>query len=175
MKKTRVLSRVCSFLVATVLAVVVLTNSGAAEASPVGGRLGLGIINTFQGTGDGPTGLNLVYDGGAWHVDAALALAGINDDSQTNLGAHAWFHLREGSASDFSIGGGVGWYRFSPDGPDESSSSLGIDLGFQIRVFVTANVAVGARAGLLVLSGDGPDGFVLGGEPVGAFSLTYFF
>lgn len=169
MKKTGVLSYVLRFAATAAMAAFVLTQADAAQASPVAGRLGLGIVNSLSGA----TGLNVVYDGGMWHADATLALAG-NGSSRADLGGHGWFHLREGSMSDFSVGGGVSWLRVDPDGPAEESSVVGIDFGFQIRVFVTANVAVGARAGLLVRTGD-DDGFSLGGEPVGDFSLTYFF
>jgi hypothetical protein len=170
MTKTR--SRLLSLLAAAVVGALAMTSGTAAEASPVAGKLGLGIATTLGG-GAGFTGLNLVFDGGPWHADATAALAG-NGSSQASLGAHGWFHVREGAMSDFSVGGGVSWYRFNPDGPPEGDSIVGIDIGFQIRAFVTANVAVGARAGLFVRTGD-DDSFFLGGEPVGAFSFTYFF
>jgi hypothetical protein len=172
MMKTAARCRLLSVLAATAVGALVLASSGEAAASPVAGKLGLGIATSLGG-GAGLTGLNLVFDGGPWHADATAALAG-NGSSQASLGAHGWFHVREGAMSDFSVGGGISWYRINPDGPPEGESVVGIDIGFQIRAFVTANVAVGARAGLFVRTGD-DDSFFLGGEPVGAFSFTYFF
>ncbi|HEY0708326.1 MAG TPA: hypothetical protein VGG33_16085 [Polyangia bacterium] len=173
MKKTGVRFRLLSFLAATAVGAFVMTNTAEAQASPVAGKLGLGIATAFS-PGPGPdTGLNLVFDGGMWHADAIAALSG-NGASTASLGAHGWFHVREGAMSDFSVGGGLGWFRYNPEGPGEGASGVGIDIGFMIRAFVTANVAVGATGGLQVLSGDF-DGFSLSGQPVGAFSFTYFF
>jgi hypothetical protein len=167
MKKIRVLS--CLSLGA--LAVLALApRTAAAEDSQVAGRIGVGIVSTL-----GPnTGLNVVYDGGPWHADASLAIASGEGSSRIGIGGHGWFHLHHGSSSDFSLGGGVELDRNDPSGPGGSQNRVGIDLGMMIRAFVTSNVAVGARGGLQVLTGSF-DGFVLGAEPVGAFSLTYFF
>jgi hypothetical protein len=167
MQKIRVLSFSCATFALVLLAGA---RPAAAEDSPVAGKIGVGIVSSL-----GPnTGLNVVYDGGPWHADATLALSSIESNSRIGLGAHGWFHLHHGASSDFSLGGGVELDRNDPSGPAETSNRVGIDLGMMIRAFVTSNVAVGVRGGLQVITGS-QDGFVLGGEPVGAFSLTYFF
>jgi hypothetical protein len=172
MQKFRVLTSVsgAALAVTAFLSALLAPATAAAEDSPVAGRFGVGIVSTL-----GPnTGLNVVYDGGPWHADATLALSDVDSDSRIGIGAHGWFHLHHGASSDFSLGGGLTLDRYNPSGAPPVQSRVGIDLGMQIRAFVTSNVAVGARGGLLVLTGD-QDGFVLGGEPVGEFSLTYFF
>jgi hypothetical protein len=166
MKKIRVLT----FVSLAVPVLIAGARPAAAEESQVAGRIGVGIVSTLAGTG----GLNVVYDGGPWHADASLLLASIESTSDLGLGAHGWFHLHHGASSDFSLGGGLELDRHDPSGPAETTNRVGIDLGMMIRAFVTSNVAIGARGGLQVITGS-QDGFVLGGEPVGAFSLTYFF
>jgi hypothetical protein len=165
-------------LFATALCAGLTASSSARAETPVHGQFGLGIADTLGG----PTGINGVFDGGPWHAEVTLALSNANETSRIDLGAHGWFHLHTGASSDFSVGGGLSLDRVDPPGDrpaglgggSNASSTVGIDLGFQIRAFVTSNVAVAATGGLQVLTGDG-DGFVLGGQPVGAFSLTYYF
>jgi hypothetical protein len=161
--------RVLTLVLATALGVAMVP--GRAEAqSPVAGKLGLGVVETFGGN----TGLNLVFDGGPWHAEGLLFLSGIEGDSRIDLGARGWFHLHSTTNADFSVGGGLGIDRWDPSGDNNTRTVVGIDLGFNIRAFVTSNVAVGAFGGLRVATGD-RDGFQLGGTPLGAFSLTYFF
>jgi hypothetical protein len=173
MRKARDLSSVSQIALMSVAALVVLGAASSARAeTPVHGNFGLGIADTLGG----PTGINGVFDAGPWHAEATLALSstGAGENTQRfDLAGHGWFHLHSGASSDFSVGGGLSFARIDPPG-DGNSSTVGIDLGFQIRAFVTSNVAVSATGGLQVLTGDG-DGFLLGGQPVGAFSLTYFF
>ena len=173
MKKSRDLSFGLKTALSSAAVLVVLGAAGNARAeTPVHGQFGLGIADTLGG----PTGINGVFDGGPWHAEVTLSLASTgpgDNTSRFNLGGHGWFHLHSGASSDFSVGGGLSYERIDPPGP-ASGSVVGIDLGFQIRAFVTSNVAVSATGGLQVLTGD-DDGFVLGGQPVGAFGLTYFF
>jgi hypothetical protein len=183
MRKIRDLSFVSkataqAVLVAGVVCVGLAAPGTARAETPVHGQFGLGIADTLGG----PAGLNGVFDGGIWHAEATLALSSANSTSRVDLGGHGWFHLHTGASSDFSVGGGLSLDRVDPPGDKPASAgggsnattTLGIDLGFQIRAFVTANVAVAATGGLQVLTGDG-DGFVLGGQPIGAFSFVYFF
>ena len=183
MKKIRDLSFVTKSAVNAALVLVAAcvgigTASTARAETPVHGQFGLGIAATLGG----PAGINGVFDGGPWHAEATLRLSSADSTSRIDLGAHGWFHLHTGASSDFSVGGGLSLDRLDPPGDrpaaagggSNATSTVGIDLGFQIRAFVTNNVAVAATGGLQVLTGDG-DGFVLGGQPIGAFSFTYFF
>ena len=179
MRKARDLSFVSQAALMSAAALVVLGAAGSARAeTPVHGNLGIGIADTLGG----PTGINGVFDAGPWHAEATLGLASANSTSRIELAGHGWFHLHSGASSDFSVGGGLSLDRVDPPGDkpaaagggSNAQTTVGIDLGFQIRAFVTSNVAVAATGGLQVLTGDG-DGFVIGGQPVGAFSLTYFF
>lgn len=168
--------RVLNFISLAAITVAGLAASGSAQASPVAGRFGLGVIDTL---GQG-AGINGVYDGGPWHADATIALAKIDDapigdnDSRLSLGVHGWYHLNNGASSDFSVGGGLSFFRVDPPGDNNTRSAVSIDAGFQIRAFVTSNVAVSGFGGLQIVTGDS-DGYALGGQPLGAFALTYFF
>jgi hypothetical protein len=151
--------------------------AGSAHAeTPAHGQFGLGIADTLGG----PTGLNGVFDAGVWHAELTMGLSSSNSTSRIDLAGHGWFHLHTGASSDFSVGGGLSMDRLDPPGDrpagggSNAVTTIGIDLGFQIRAFLTANVAISATGGLSVLTGDG-DGFVFGGQPIGAFSFTYFF
>ena len=170
MKKIRVLSCVSA------AAAAALALAAPAQASPVAGHIGVGISETL-GAG---TGANIVYDAGIWHADGTLSLAkiggllGTGDTSILGLSGHGWYHLNSAAASDFSVGGGLSFYRRDPDGDPPARSAVSIDIGFQIRAFVTSNVSVSGIGGLSIFTGDA-DGYSLGGEPLGAFAFTYFF
>jgi hypothetical protein len=179
MRKSRDLSLAIPAVKTAFFAVVICAGIGVASSAraetPVHGQFGLGIADTLGG----PPGINGVFDAGIWHAEATLRLSNLDNTSRIDLGGHGWYHLHTGASSDFSVGGGLSLARVDPEGnrPDGSSNAssiIGIDLGFQIRAFVTSNVAVAATGGLQVLTGDG-DGFVLGGQPIAAFSFTYFF
>jgi hypothetical protein len=182
MRKSRDLSLAIPAVKTAFFAVVICAGLGVASSAraetPVHGQFGLGVADTLGG----PTGINGVFDGGIWHAEATLGLSSANSTSRIDLGAHGWYHLHTGASSDFSVGGGLSLDRLDPPGDrpagagggSNATSTIGIDLGFQIRAFVTSNVAVAATGGLQVLTGDG-DGFVLGAQPIGAFSFTYFF
>jgi hypothetical protein len=173
--------RALSYALVTALALVAAAGTAQAqETAPVAttrGGLGVGAASMLRG----PSGLNVVFDGGRWHADAILGIAGddgagpgFGGGTVIDLGARGWFHLHNSSNADFSLGGGLGFQLLDPDGPAESINFISIDIGAQIRAFVTSNVALSAFAGLAVLAGDA-DGFALDGQPVGALGLTYYF
>jgi hypothetical protein len=175
MKKVRALSYAFAAALALVAAAGTAQAQETAPAAPARGGLGVGVASMLRG----PSGLNVVFDGGRWHADAILGIAG--DDggvggggTAIDLGARGWFHLHSGTNADFSLGGGLGFQMIDPDGPGESANGITIDIGAQIRAFLTSNVALSAFGGLAVLAGDF-DGFALDGQPVGALGLTYFF
>ncbi len=151
------------------IAVLAMATPAFAQESAPAGSYGVGIA---QSTG-GVTGLELTYDAGPWYASALTGLRGGNGESRIDFGGEAWWKVHRGASADFALGGGLGIDRY--DRRDSPAAVIfGVDLGFKIRVFVTPNVAVGAFGGLAIAAGDA-DGFELGGEPIGAFSLTYFF
>jgi hypothetical protein len=171
--------RALSYALVAALALVVTAGTAQAQetapAAPARGGLGIGAASMLRG----PSGLNVVFDGGRWHADAILGIEG--DDggvggggTAIGLGARGWFHLHNSSNADFSLGGGLGFSLLDPDGPGDSINVITIDIGAQIRAFVTSNVALSAFGGLTVLAGDA-DGFALDGQPVGILGLTYYF
>lgn len=178
MRKSRVLAFGPLAAFAFLAASTVAAPAFAQEATGTSRHFGVGIADTLGG----PTGLNVVFDGGLWHAEATLGLSSQNDTSRIDVGGHGWFHLHTVASADFSVGGGLNVARLDPPGDrpaglgggSNASTVIGIDMGFQIRAFVTTNVAVSVSGGLQVLTGD-DDGFVLGGQPVGAWGLTYFF
>jgi opacity protein-like surface antigen len=179
MKKVRALSYALAAALALVAAAGTAQAQETAAAAPARGGLGIGIASMLRG----PSGLNIVFDGGRWHADAILGIAG--DDgtgpgfggfsgTTIDLGARGWFHLHNSTNADFSLGGGLGFQLLDPDGAPETVNVITIDIGAQIRAFLTSNVALSAFGGLTVLAGDA-DGFALDGQFVGALGLTYFF
>jgi hypothetical protein len=147
-----------------------------------GAGLGVGASIFFSGL----AGADVVYDQPVWHIEGLLAFqstrgGGMNPPRVTtfDVGVSGWYHLHTGTASDFSLGGGVGFV--SQSGGGTSLSQVVLEPGAEIRAFVTPNVAVGARLGLAFLFGDninannGNTSILLGAQAVGAIGLTYFF
>ncbi len=92
------------------------------------------------------------------------------------FGAGGWYHLNQGSSSDFSLGGVI--VVGTTSAPGGSTTVTAFEPGALIRAFVTPNVAVFGRGGLAFVFGDTGSGGTeigLGGQVTGAFGATYFF
>jgi hypothetical protein len=179
--------------VATLAAASAQAQTAPAESAPPavsrssgggggGAGLGVGASIFFSGL----AGAEVVYDQPVWHIEGLLAFqsakgGGMNPPRVTtfDVGVSGWYHLHTGAASDFSLGGGVGFV--SQSGGGTSLSQVVLEPGAEIRAFVTANVAVAARLGLAMVFGDTINNsnanttILLGAQPVGAIGLTYFF
>lgn len=170
MKKVRAVS----FALAAALVALAGGSAQAQETAPVAAAPARGGFGAgYAAMLDGPSGLNLIFDGGGWHADAIFGVTGGNGTG-LDLGARGWFHLHNSNAADLSLGGGLGMIYRDPEGMGESSNIIRIDVGAMIRAFITSNVAVSAFAGLGVATGDG-DGFALTGQPLGSLGLAYYF
>lgn len=146
------------------------------------GGIGLGAesmaITGTAGDTIGPTGAAFVFDRPSWHVAGLLAM-----DSQgaTDLfvGGRFFYHLHQGTMSDFSVGGGLGILSFGDDGPGNNDrTDIVVEGATQLRAFVTPNVAIGASVGVgfvIVDDDNGDDYFVLGGQVLTAAGIWYFF
>jgi hypothetical protein len=153
-------------------------------ASVRGGSGGAGIGVGASQTLSGLHGAQVVYDQPIWHIEGLLAFdnrdgAGANPPRITlfTVNVSGWYHLHQGSSSDFSIGGGVGIVTQSGQG--NSLTATVFDPGVLVRAFVTPNVAIHARAGFEFAFGDAVAAvsphFGLDGQVFGAFGFTYFF
>src|SRR3954468_3521282 len=77
------------------------------SSSHSGGPFGVGGI-AYLTNNDTVTGLSLVYDPGAWHIDTLLGLGGGGGNNNViNLGGRFWFHVAQASSADLSVGGGL--------------------------------------------------------------------
>jgi len=179
---------------APVLAPVLALAGSLALAAPVsaqptttnapGGGAGLGIgAATFIG---GVSGAQIAYDMPVWHIEGILGFDsrdqnnGPNARSQTDVqvGVRGWYHLHRGTASDFSIGGGIGFNHFSVSDGGGSGTETLLEPGIQARVFLTPNFALFGLAGLSLNFGDpvtAQSGVRLTGHLVQAFGFTYYF
>src|SRR3954466_1676580 len=68
-----------------------------------GTGLGLGVAAMLNG----PQGLSVAYDAGAWHLDSILGLSKVSGDPPGNraaiaVGGRFWYHLHKSTNSDFS-------------------------------------------------------------------------
>ena len=149
-----------------------------------GGGAGIGVGVTQTIVSSGPLGAvgQFVYDQSIWHLEGLFGFGsqpvGGGDDRATTLvfGAGGWYHLSQGSSSDFSLGGTI--VVGTTSGPGDSTTVTAFEPGALIRAFVTPNVAVFGRGGLAFVFGDTGSGGTeigLGGQVTGAFGVTYFF
>jgi hypothetical protein len=156
---------------AAVLGSAALSRSASAQEGAGGARgVGVGVQEMLRGG----RGLSVAYDGGPFHIDGHLGASDFGGARGTNftIGARGWFHLHQTGASDFSIGGGLGFVNNQAGDQDV----LSIEAGMLLRVFLVSNVAVGAFGGIAVVPHDDRnDGFVLNGQLLGGLSLHYFF
>jgi hypothetical protein len=147
------------------LACSTLALTGTANAQP-GRGLGVGA----GGMLDGPVGAMLVYDAGAWHMDALLGVTSSSGNTDFDIGARFWFHVHSLADADFSVGGGLG---VSDVG---NNTFVDLEAGAHIRAFIVPNVSLGGSVGINVLLGDG-EGFVLRGQRgfTGGMNFIYYF
>jgi hypothetical protein len=131
----------------------------------------------------GLTGAAVSWDQSKFHLEGLLGFnsidgAGAMGDDLTlyRFGVRGWYHLHQGSNSDFSLGGGIGVARSSTPG---SPTATIFEPGAMARVFLTPNVALYGIAGLSMVFGDSNQGnnvgFGLGGQMTGGFGFTYYF
>jgi hypothetical protein len=159
-------------------------SSMASGASVSHGRgIGVGAATMLNGT----SGALFTWgsSGGGFHIDG---LAGLrrnpNETTSFTLGGRFWYHLHAASFADFSLGGGLGFYRWrSNPGGNNSKSHIDVSLevGAQIRAFIVSNVALLADLGLGATFGDN-DNILFGGQSVGSsefvagtLGIAYFF
>jgi len=163
------------------------TFSSTASAQPAGtapanGGAGLGIgAAMFL---NGIAGAQVVYDMPLWHIEGILGFdsrdtGGGNSPTrtETDVGVRGWYHLRQGTSADFSIGGGIGFNHVSQTG--NSGTATIVEPGAQARVFLTPNFALFGIVGFTINFGDAVNGrqsgIALGGHTTGAFGFTYYF
>lgn len=148
--------------------------------SGAGAGLGLGAVQFLSGL----TGVQVAYDKAVWHVEGMFAFnsvtgVGMGDDTVTTLqfGARGWYHLHDGSNSDFSLGGGAGVVTVS--GPGDDPTAFVLEPGALARVFLTPNFAFHGTLGLTMRFGDnvGPTftGFGMSAQILSGLGITYFF
>jgi hypothetical protein len=148
------------------------------------GGAGLGIgAAAFIG---GMTGVEVAYDMPRWHLEALLGFdsrdttVGVLNRTRTELsfGVRAWYHLHQGTNSDFSIGGGVGFDSLSFSNNGGSGTQTFVEPGAEARVFLTPSFALFGLAGFSMAFGD-PNvtgsGFALASQLTAGFGFTYFF
>lgn len=156
------------------------TTSTRSAGSPAAGSFGVGASAFLSGI----AGPHVVYDLGGWHIEGLLAFTnfrggGPNTPRQTlfDVGVSAWWHLHQGSSTDFSLGGGVGFISLSGDG--DGTSAVAFEPGVLVRWFATPNLALHGRVGLSMVFGDNVGGVneavSLGAHLVNSFGFTYFF
>ncbi|MES1207977.1 MAG: hypothetical protein ABUS79_18740 [Pseudomonadota bacterium] len=196
MKKSRIiLPALCGLSLAlaapsTVLAQEATTTTTTTTTTPApvvtsrnssGAGIGVGGAAFLSGL----TGVQGVYDTSAWHAEALFAFdsttgVGPGDTTITRFqfGARGWYHLHEGTHSDFSAGAGAGIITASGGGA--SATAVLIEPGVLARAFLTPNFALHATGGLSMVFGDslgGPTntGFRLTTQLLAGLGFTYFF
>lgn len=153
------------------------------SSSSSGGGAGIGVGVTQTIVASGPLGAvgQFVYDQSMWHLEGLFGfgsqeVGGGDRATQLVFGAGGWYHLNQGSSSDFSLGGTIVVGTVS--GPGPSTTVTAFEPGALIRAFVTPNVAIFGRGGLAFQFGDTGSGGTeigLGGQVTGNFGATYFF
>ncbi len=160
----------------------------AAPSSPAGVMAGGAGSGAGIGVGaaaflSGLSGIQVVYDMRQFHIEGIFGFESINtgpmnDNRETTFqfGARGWYHLHNGSNSDFSLGGGAGMIAVSGGG---SPTAMVLDPGMLGRVFLTSNFALHVTAGVSMRFGDGINttnpGYGLSSQILGGFGFTYFF
>lgn len=149
-------------------------SAGAAEEGGSGGGFGVGVVAMI--TPGGPTGAEVVYDPGRFHVEGILGFASVEGgETDIALGGRFWWHLATSTAADFSLGGGVGFVLVDQPDPFEDQTNIHLEGGAQIRTFVVPNVALAGSLGLAIVSGDEADFVGITGQLFGAIGVSYFF
>jgi hypothetical protein len=186
-------ARLVPWLVMSVSIVALsLTAPAAAAAQPVlgtgngsgGAGLGVGAAAFLSGL----AGVEVVYDQPRWHIEGLLGFDsrdgnGPGAPSTTNFtfGVRGWYHLHQGTNSDFSVGGGVGFDHFSASLNNNTASGTEtfFEPGAEARVFLTPNFALFGLAGFTLAFGDVTNGnntgIALASQVNAAFGFTYFF
>jgi hypothetical protein len=159
-------------------------SSMASGAYTMHGRgLGLGAVTMLNGGGTSGALVTWGNGGGSFHVDGIAGLRRRPDETTSfGIGGRFWYHLHATSSADFSVGGGLGMYRYRSGGNNgDSHIDVTIEVGGQIRAFIVPNVALMADLGLGATFGDNDD--ILfgaqswgGGEFIaGNLGIAYFF
>jgi hypothetical protein len=147
------------------------TTQRRASSGGGGGGLGLGAAAFTSGL----AGPNIVYDFGQFHIEGLFAFVrsplGASTQTTFNLGGGGWYHLNMGDASDFSLGGTLG---FLHNTAGSGTTTVLLEPGAMVRAFVTSNVALHGRLGVVFAFADGPDTIALDGQVAGGFGVTYF-
>jgi hypothetical protein len=135
---------------------------GVGPATMLGSADGLGLV-----------GPGIVYDTAVFHIEALIAFARSDANTNLGIGGRFWYHLHRSERADFSLGGGLGLLSLDSD-PGDSAMVFDLEGGGEVRLWLVENVSLSAALGLVVLAGDG-DGVDLVGDLTGAGALTYFF
>jgi len=157
-------------------------NSSWAQGATGGSSMGVGaetmlippIVGGVGGAGE------FVYDMGTFHIDGLLMFGSWeNTGTLIGLGGRFYYVVHQRSAADFSVGGGLAFINFDPDGPGSSETDIVVEAGAKIRVFLAENVALHSTLGLSFYADDnGADTSNLvdiGGRLSGNLGITYFF
>jgi hypothetical protein len=146
------------------VAMLVVGVAGAAEAGGQANSIGVGAEAQLSGAG----GASLNYDAGDFHVGGFLGFhdPGGRDDDTFVLGGRFFYHVHQTTASDFSVGGTVGFVSANQMAPADRETQLYIEPSIQIRMFIVANVALSFNLGVSigVMDADNVD---LGGQYIG--------
>lgn len=152
-----------------VVAMLVVSVAGAAEAGGQANTIGVGAEAQLNGIG----GASLNYDAGDFHVGGFLGYhdPGNRDDEDTLLfGGRFFYHVHQTTTSDFGVGGTFGYVSDNNPQPRGRESYLYVEPAVQIRVFLVANVALSFNVGVTIGTMDA-ENVDLGGQLVGG-SLT---
>jgi hypothetical protein len=175
-----------------------LAAPGAARAQSATARSGPFVFGTGNGSGGaglgigaaafigGMTGVEVVYDLPRFHLEGLIgfesrdAAVGALTRTRTEFtfGARAWYHLHQGTNSDFSIGGGIGFDNVSLSNNGGSGTQIFVEPGAEARVFLTPSFALFGLAGFSMAFGDATvtgNGFALASQLTAGFGFTYFF
>ena len=190
--------RLASWLVMSVSFVVSsLVAPAPARAQPV---LHSGSGNGSGGAGfgvgaaaflSGMAGVEAVYDQPRWHIEGLLGfdsrdglVANAPTTTEFTFGVRGWYHLHQGTNSDFSVGGGVGFDHVSLSNNGGSGTETFFEPGAEARVFLTPNFALFGLAGFTLAFGDvvprnnntvTRTGIGLASQTNAALGFTYFF
>jgi hypothetical protein len=142
-----------------------------ASAGGSAGSIGVGAELDTLGNGD----ISGNYDFGQFHVGASF---GFSDSRPTGgdtlrIGGRGYYHLHSTALADFGLGGELHIVNVDSGGGNDATA-VEILLGFQIRSFISTNVALSFTGGVVIGTSDS-DGFAVGGAPLAAAGVHYYF
>jgi hypothetical protein len=177
------------------MAVLALAAPAPAQAQPVfgsgngsGGGAGLGVgAAVFL---SGMPGVEVAYDLPRFHLEGLIGfdtrdaptVPGVPTRTEFTVGVRGWYHLHQGTNSDFSVGVGFGFDHLGFDN-NAANNALGgtetfVEPGAEARVFLTPNFALFGLAGFSLAFGDAvrvPTGAALTSQVNAGFGFIYFF